>query len=133
MPKVSKPIRWTRQAAAAEFKLDAQTLSNRLVAASIEPAEDEKFSTQQIVAAIFGDLARQKTRNEAAKADLTEMKRDLDERRLIPAEDVRASLHRLRAAISKVITASPLSAKQRGAIAANLEKLSDLFAKGGGR
>ena len=123
-----KPIRWTRQHAAAEFGLDAQTLSARLVAASIAPAEDEKFSTQQIVAAIFGDLARQKTRNEAAKADLTEMKRDLDERRLIPAEVARASMHKLTVGIMEVISASPLSAKQQAAIAGNLERLDNLFA-----
>ena len=127
------PLAWTRQHAATEFGLDPDTLAKRLHAAGIAGDAENRFTTQQILAAISADLDRQKTRNEGAKADLNEMKRDLDERRLIPAEDVRASLDRLRAAISKVITASPLTAKQRAAIAANLERLTDLFAKGGGR
>ena len=125
---MKNPIRWNRLDAAAEFGIDRDTLSRRLRAAGIAPGEDKRFSTKEILAALFGDLEKEKTRNEAAKADLTEMKRDLDERQFIPAEAARASLDRLRAAISKVIAASPLSAKQRGAIAANLEKLSDLFA-----
>ena len=35
MPKTTKPVRWTRTHAAAEFNLDAATLSKRLLAASI--------------------------------------------------------------------------------------------------
>jgi phage terminase Nu1 subunit (DNA packaging protein) len=122
------PIRWTLQQAGAEFGIDPATLSNRLRAASIAAGDDKRFSTKEILTAIAGDLDRQKTRNEGAKADLNEMKRDLDERRLIPAEAARDALDRLRAAISKVIAASPLAAKQRAAIAGNLEKLNDLFA-----
>jgi len=129
MPKPTKPVRWTRQAAAAQFGCDAQTLSNRLVAASIAPGEDGLFATQQIVAAIHGDLDIQRTRNEAAKADLNEAKRDFEKRRLIPAGEARAAVARLTAAISKVMSASPLSAKQQATIAGNLERLNDLFAK----
>jgi hypothetical protein len=122
------PLAWTRQHAATEFGLDPDTLAKRLHAAGIHPDAANRFTTRQILAALLGDLDREKTRNESAKADLHEMKRDLEKRRLIPAEAARASLDRLRAAISKVIAASPLTAKQRGAIAANLERLNDLFA-----
>jgi hypothetical protein len=122
------PLAWTRQHAATEFGLDPDTLAKRLHAAGIHPDAANRFTTPQIMTAIFGDLDRQKTRNEAAKADLNEMKRDLDARRLIPAGDVRASMALLSAAIFKVITASPLSEKQRAAIAGNLERLNNLFA-----
>lgn len=125
---MKSPIRWNHLDAAAEFGIDRDTLSRRLRAAGIAPGEDKRFSTKEILAAIAADLDRQKTRNEAAKADLTEMKRDLDERRLIPAEDVRASMDKLKVGIMEVITASPLSEKQQAAIAGNLERLNNLFA-----
>jgi phage terminase Nu1 subunit (DNA packaging protein) len=62
------------------------------------------------VTAIAGDLEKEKTRNEAAKADLHEMKRDLERGKLIPAERVRASLEELKVAISQVIDHSHLEA-----------------------
>ena len=122
------PIRWTLQQAGAEFGIDPATLSNRLRAASIAAGDDKRFSTRQIVTAISADLDRQKTRNESAKADLTEMKRDLDERQFIPAEAARASMDKLRVGIMEVIAASPLSEKQQAAIAGNLKRLNNLFA-----
>ena len=125
---MKNPIRWNRLDAAAEFGIDRDTLSRRLRAAGIAPGEDKRFSTKEILAALFGDLEKEKTRNEAAKADLTEMKRDLDERQFIPAEAARASMDKLRVGIMEVIAASPLSEKQQAAIAGNLKRLNNLFA-----
>lgn len=125
---MKNPIRWNRLDAAAEFGIDRDTLSRRLRAAGIAPGEDKRFSTKEILAALFGDLEKEKTRNEAAKADLHEMKRDLDASRLIPAEVARASMHKLTGGIMVVISASPLTAKQQAAIAGNLDRLNNLFA-----
>ena len=122
------PLAWTRQHAATEFGLDPDTLAKRLHAAGIAGDDANRFTTQQILAAISADLDRQKTRNEAAKADLTEMRRDLDERQFIPAEAARASMDKLRVGIMEVIAASPLSEKQQAAIAGNLDRLNTLFA-----
>jgi hypothetical protein len=123
--KPHKPIRWTLQQAGSEFDIDPATLGKRLRAESIEAGEDGHFGTKQILAAIAGDLDREKTRNEAAKADLHEMKRDLEKRRLIPAEHVRASLEELKVAISQVIDHSHLEPKQKTTIYANLQKLGE--------
>lgn len=125
MAKPQKPIRWTLEQAGSEFDIDAQTLGKRLRSESIECGEDGRFGTKQIVAAIAGDLEKEKTRNEAAKADLHEMKRDLERGRLIPAERVRASLEELKVAISQVIDHSHLDAKQKASIYANLQKLGE--------
>ena len=125
MAKPHKPIRWTLQQAGAEFDIDPQTLGKRLRAESIEAGDDGKFGTKQIVTAIAGDLDREKTRNEAAKADLHEMKRDLERGKLIPAERVRASLDELKVAISQVIDHSHLEQKQKVTIYANLQKLGE--------
>ena len=69
MPKTTKPVRWTRTHAAAEFNLDAATLSKRLLAASIAPGEDGRFSTKQIVGAVFGDRAGALTAKAKAEAE----------------------------------------------------------------
>ena len=125
MGKPNKPIRWTLEQAGAEFDIDPFTLGKRLRAESIECGDDGRFGTKQIVTAIAGDLEKEKTRNEAAKADLHEMKRDLERGKLIPAERVRASLEELKVAISQVIDHSPLEAKQKATIYANLQKLGE--------
>ena len=105
--------------------MDSVTLSKRLRAEGIEADADGYFTTKQIIIAVAGDLDREKTRNEAAKADLHEMKRDLEREKLIPAERVRASLEELKVAISQVIDHSHLEAKQKATIYANLQKLGE--------
>ena len=125
MAKPQKAIKWTLILAATEFGLDSVTLSKRLRAEGIEADADGYFTTKQIIIAVAGDLDREKTRNEAAKADLHEMKRDLEREKLIPAERVRASLEELKVAISQVIDHSHLEAKQKATIYANLQKLGE--------
>jgi hypothetical protein len=125
MAKPQKAIKWTLILAATEFGLDSVTLSKRLRAEGIEADPDGYFTTKQIIIAVAGDLDREKTRNEAAKADLHEMKRDLEREKLIPSERVRASLEELKVAISQVIDHSHLEAKQKATIYANLQKLGE--------
>ena len=125
MAKPQKAIKWTLILAATEFGLDSVTLSKRLRAEGIEPDADGYFTTKQIIIAVAGDLDREKTRNEAAKADLHEMKRDLERSKLIPADRVRASLEELKVAISQVIDHSHLEVKQKATIYANLQKLGE--------
>ena len=125
MAKPQKAIKWTLILAATEFGLDSVTLSKRLRAEGIEPDADGYFTTKQIIIAVAGDLDREKTRNEAAKADLHEMKRDLERGKLIPSERVRASLEELKVAISQVIDHSHLESKQKATIYANLQKLGE--------
>lgn len=78
MAKPTQALRWTLGQAAGEFAIHRDTLHKRLVALSQNPGEDEKYSTGQITAAVFGDLAgeklgkakadREKAEIEAAKA-----------------------------------------------------------------
>lgn len=51
--KIIKAIRWTVNKAASEFALGTKGLSSSLKAKNIQPGKDGRFSTQQIVAAIF--------------------------------------------------------------------------------
>jgi hypothetical protein len=67
---LSKPtisIRWSITQAAAEFAIDRQTLHKRLVSLALDPEPDGKFTTAQITAAVFGNLAGEKLGK--AKAD----------------------------------------------------------------
>src|SRR6478735_7457680 len=116
MSRVYTPLRLGVMEAAKEVDMDKLTLGKRLRAESIEPGTDGKFSLKQILTAVYGDLDREKTRNEAAKADINEMKRDLDKKRLVPTEAVRQTLEDVRVALGQVIEHSPLDRKSKEAI-----------------
>lgn len=120
-----KAIRWTIEQAAGEFGIDRRTLSNRLRAASIEPGEDAKFSTTQIVAAIHGDLEKERARNEGAAADLREMKRDQARGLLIPREWLTEVLNDVRIALQQVIEGSGLPPAKKREAFENLRKLGE--------
>lgn len=126
MARPQKAIRWTLILAATEFGLDPMTLSKRLRAEGIEAEADGCFSTKQILVAVAGDLEREKTRNEAAAADLREMKRDEMQGNLIPKATVRAALEEVSASLRQVIDHSALSIKQKEAAYGNIRKLGEL-------
>jgi hypothetical protein len=58
--KTTKAIRWTRERAASEFKLNPRTLVNRLRQQDIFPNREGKYTTLQICAAVFGDIDGEK-------------------------------------------------------------------------
>jgi hypothetical protein len=66
-------LRWTIGRAATEFPISAKTLAERIKKAGIEPADDGKFSTDQICRACFGDLRGEQTRETKARADKLEI------------------------------------------------------------
>jgi hypothetical protein len=79
-------VRWTVNLAASEFGLDRRTVATRLKAAATVPASDGTFSTGQVAAAIYGDLAGEKLRKLRAEANIAVMK-DLQLRgSLVPAD-----------------------------------------------
>jgi hypothetical protein len=108
MPKPIKPVRWTRQHAAAEFGLDAQTLSKRLTAASISAGDDGRFSTSQIVAAVFGDRASALTAKAKAEAENWTLRNEVIRKERIPLEIVAQINDHACTAIRHIILASPL-------------------------
>lgn len=67
-------VRWSMRSAAAEFGTSPDTLRTYLRKNSIDPdKEDDRYSTKQIVTALFGDLESEKVRLTRAQADKTEM------------------------------------------------------------
>lgn len=82
---------WTISKAAPEFGIDRATLSRRLRELGIEtPKHDGKptLTTKQIMAAVVGDLEREKIRDTAASADARELKNAMTRRDLIAASEV---------------------------------------------
>lgn len=67
---------WTISKAAPEFGIDRATLSRRLRELGIEtPKHDRKptLTTKQVMAAVVGDLERERIRDTAASADAREL------------------------------------------------------------
>jgi len=70
MPSPKKePIRWSIQHASIEFGTSPPTLSKALSEASIAPAADGTYSTQEICQALFGSLFRERLRRMTEEAD----------------------------------------------------------------
>jgi hypothetical protein len=57
-----KPLmRWTIQRASADFGMHRDTLAKYLRREGIQPGPDGKYSTQEIVKAVYGDLRTEQT------------------------------------------------------------------------
>lgn len=67
------PVRWSLNQAAGEFGFARQTVKNRLVAAGISPGEDSRYSTADLLRALYGDLDGEKLRKLRAEASLAEL------------------------------------------------------------
>lgn len=60
MPAPRKQLAWTLEQAGREFGHDRTTVAKALVAAGEKPDEDGCYTTQQICAALFGNLVSEK-------------------------------------------------------------------------
>lgn len=88
MKPANGPIRWSVWRAAAEFNVDQKTLNKRLAQADAEPGSDKRYSTSQICAAIYGDIAGAKLRNQLLDADLKEIEKHKELREWVPVDFV---------------------------------------------
>jgi hypothetical protein len=84
-------LRWTIQKASVEFKIDRETLSKRIKHADIQAHKDGTFTTQQICAAVYGDLHGERLRNERLDADLKQIKLAEAEGHLLPIEHIESA------------------------------------------
>lgn len=89
MGRQYQPIRWTSSQASAEFNIHQDTLAKRLRRESIlADKEDGKFSTAQIVKAIFGDITGERLRKTREEADRIAIENEKSRGVLIEAEVV---------------------------------------------
>lgn len=115
-------MRWSVDLAGAEFGLDRRTVAKRLAQASIAPDTDGKFSTKQIVTAVFSDAMRERQRLVKAQADLAEHQLAERQQQLFPKEMVMRVQGTIFANIRNRILASNLTTQEQSELFAELHE-----------
>lgn len=118
-----QPLRWTLNKAAEEFGFARQTVKNLVIREGIAPDEDSTYSTRQIVAALFGDLERQKQRRAKAEADLAEMERDERAKELMAVTAVESVWLEALGELRNVVLSLDLPADARARVMASLREI----------
>jgi DNA-binding protein Fis len=118
-------MRWTVQKASVEFGLHRETLAKYLRREGIQPGADGKFSTQEIVKGVYGDLRTEQTRETRLRADKIEMENAEKRRELLSAQSVVELLEGSFLAIKSKITSSHLSEAEQNAILLDLVGLRE--------
>jgi len=121
----SKGHRWTIEAAAGDFGIDRKTLKNRIRELGLGPGTDNKFSTQDICKAVFGDYSGERLRKLKAERELLEIELGKQRRELIPVDEVYKLLENIFLAIRSKIIGSHLSQSEQDAILLDLHGLKD--------
>lgn len=88
LPSPEGAIRWTVNRAAGEFGTTHQTLTRRLLALGVVPAEDGFYSTKQIASAVFGDKDGERIRLLKEQADKIELENAQTRREQAPMVQV---------------------------------------------
>lgn len=118
-------VRWSLRKAAPEFGINIATLGGRVRERGIIPGDDGLFSTQQILAAIFGSKEEEQIRNiqldnEQRAVDLAKSKREL-----IPIQDaVRVWSSRV-VAMKQAIVGSKLSDAEKRELLNHLAEIKE--------
>lgn len=128
--KKPKPIgrprasfRWSTDHAAREFGCDRRTIDKNLARESIEPGEDGKFSTAQIIAATFGDRDAEELREIRERADKLAIENRRRRGELIPIEQVYAYFSGVLIAFREKILALPIEQQDRDDILRDFQKI----------
>lgn len=120
-PKAS--IRWTVEIAAREFGCDRRTLAKNLARESIEPGEDSKFSTAQILAATFGDREAEELREIRERADKIALENRKRRGELLPIEHVYGYFSGVLIAFREKILALPIEQQDKDDILRDFQKI----------
>ena len=113
-------IRWTIEKAATEFGVNRGTLTKKLRTNETEPAEDGKFSTKQIVSAIYDDSQSERTRLYREQADRLAIANAKSRSEQVDAETVFKAYEGVFIAIRQTILASNLGDAEKSELLANL-------------
>ena len=108
-------MKWTLQKSSAEFGAARETIKAGLVRNGVEvrKGRNHAFTTKQILAAIFGDLKAERTREARARADLLELKRREREAELVPLDEAKAAVSRVLVPLRTELLALPSSIAAR--------------------
>jgi len=113
-------LRWTIEKAATEFGCDRKRLTRQLRQSDDEPSHDGRFSTKQIVAAIFNDTNSERTRLYREQADKLSLENNKTRSEHVGVDIVWKAYEGIFAAMRKTILASPLSDAEKADALAQL-------------
>lgn len=119
-----EPTRWSISQAASEFGADHRSLTRKLTQSSAEPGSDGRYSTAQIIAALYGDRESEELREIREKADKLAIANRKARGELIPAESVYAWAEGIFIAIRQAILNSGLPQETQDATLTNLQRLT---------
>lgn len=111
-----KSIRWTIENAAAEFGINPRTLSARLKQSGTVPGDDERYSTKEIAAAVFGDLERERIRKTSAEADEIEKRNRERDGELVDVNEFAKEFDAAAVECVRIIESSPLGNADKDAL-----------------
>jgi phage terminase Nu1 subunit (DNA packaging protein) len=113
-------LRWSINQAAAEFGLTHQTLTKRLRQSSSVPGADGRYSTRQILAAVFNDVNSERIRLYREQADKLAFENAKARAEQIDAGEVYKAYEGIFAAMRTTVLASKLTNAEKGEIMGNL-------------
>jgi len=111
--------------AAREFGCDRKTIAKALARESIEPGEDGKYSTADIIAVTFGDQDAADLRLTLAQAEQIERKNRVAAGRLIDVDAVIRFNEQVAAAMRERVLALDIPHTTKEALLGDLQKLDD--------
>jgi nucleotide-binding universal stress UspA family protein len=121
-----EPVRWSLRDAEAEFPISRDTLSKRLLQLGEQPGTDDKFSTKQVCAAVFGDREREQSRLAKEQADRIALDNAERRRTLIPVDDAVTLAGRFVFVVRQHIATLDITTDEKNAILADLQRLASV-------
>lgn len=119
-------LKWTIHQICMEFNFDPTTVAKKFKAASIEPSEENQYTTAQVVAGLFGQTEVSKARKMAAEADMKEQELAISQGTLISYELAMNYMSSLMVTIRQRIMHSALGEQEKRNILGEIETaLSD--------
>ena len=115
-----QPLRWTIENAAANFGVDRKRLTRKLRQADLERSPDGKYSTKEIVSALYDDNHSERTRLYREQADRLAIANAKARSEQIDVDSVSKTYEGIFQAMRKTILASPLTDAEKAEALAQL-------------
>jgi hypothetical protein len=119
------PKRWTLSNASLEFSCDVAFLAKRLRRTNQIPGEDARYSTMQIVKAIYGDIEKERARKIKEDADRAEMANGKLKKRLVTRDNALKFVAKVAMKVRGIIQGSSLEERDKADIYLELQTSFD--------
>mgnify|MGYP001548385447 CR=1 FL=1 len=119
-------IRWSITTAAAEFGVARDTMRTAFRQSGQLAGDDERYTTKQICAALFGDLKAEKTGLTRAQREHWELENKQAAGILINVDEAIAMVHQFTFAIRQKILMSSLTDKEKNNLLLELQRIGEM-------